>query len=277
MQRILNIVLVFKEYLVAALLIVISLILLGSNDNKQIHAIRSYTVGAIGAMQNALSIIPNVFALKRENEVLRQLNVDLSDEVGRLRQARLENLKLREMVELKEHSQFRFAAADVVGKNLFLLRNTITLNIGEHENVKPDMPVVSAGGLVGRIIDVSPNYSIGQLMVNKDFRASAKVQRSRVDGIIAWDGGVVLRLKDVAKTQDVKEGDVVVTSEYSNIFPKNIKIGIVSKVSEKQGALFKDIEVTPGVDFSSLEQVFVVIAPIDSERVALEKKITRLR
>ncbi len=275
MQKLFAIVQLFKEYFVLAFLVIVSLILLSGNDNRQIHAVRAYTIAFVGVLQNTLSIIPNVFDLQRENEVLRRLNVDLSDEVGRLREARLENLKLRELLGLRERSQLRYVAADVVGKNLYLLRNTITLNVGEHDNVVPDMPIVAAGGLVGKIIDVSAHYSVGQLMLNKDFRATAKVQRSRVDGIVAWEGGSVLHMKDVAKTQDVKEGDVVVTSEYSNIYPKDIRIGVVSRVSEKPGALFKEIDLTPSVDFFSLEQVFVVTAQLDTERVALARKVAR--
>ncbi len=277
MQRLFTIVQLFKEYFVVTLLVVISLILLGSNDNKQLHAIRAYTVGFIGMMQSGLSIIPNVVELRHENEVLRQLNVDLSDEVGRLREARLENLKLREMVGLKERAPFKLVPAEVVGKSLHMMRNTITLNVGERESVKPDMPIISSSGLVGKILVTSEHYSVGQLVMNKDFRASAKTQRSRVDGIIAWDGSAMLRLNDVAKTQDVKEGDVITTSEYSNVFPPNIKIGMISRVSEKQGALFKEIEITPSVDFSSLEEVFVIVAAQDSERVTLEHKVVRAR
>jgi len=277
MQRLINIILLFKEYFVLTLLIIFSLILLGSNDNVQIRAFRSYTVSFLGIFQDALSIIPNVFELKRENEILRQLNVNLSDEVNRLREARLENIRLRSMLGLKEHGDIKLVTADIVGKSLHLLRNTVTLNAGENGGVRSDMPIISEKGLVGKLIATSARYSIGQLMLNKDFRASARIQRSRIDGIIAWDGGEVLKLKNVSKTQDVREGDIVTTSEYSNLFPADIKIGFVSRVSEKTGSLFKDIDVTPSVDFSSLEQVFIVITEIDSERVALEKKTIRTR
>ncbi|MBI1806846.1 MAG: rod shape-determining protein MreC [Ignavibacteria bacterium] len=277
MLRFITIVLVFKEYVVLALLVILSLLILGANDNTQIRAIRSYTVGAVGILQSALSVIPNVVQLKRENEVLHQLTVNLSDEVNRLREARLENLRLRAMLGLKEHATFTLAAAEVVGKSLHLLRNTITVNVGENDGVKPDMPIISESGLVGKIIVTSRQYSIGQLMLNKDFRASAKIQRSRVDGIIAWDGGDYLRLQNVSKTQDVKEGDVVTTSEYSGTFPRDIKIGFVSKTSEKPGNLFLDIDVIPSVDFPSLEQVFIITAVKDTERVAIEKKFIRTK
>ena len=273
MQRLTNIVAQFKEYAILALLLLVSLLLLSFNDNRQIRAIRSYTIGFIGLFQEALSVIPNVFELKRENAILRELNVNLSDEVNRLREARLENLKLRAMVGLKEQSTFNLIAGDVVGKSLYLLRNSITVNVGESDGVKPDMPIVSESGLVGKIAATSARYSIGQLLLNKDFRASAKVQRSRVDGIIAWDGGEYVRLRNIAKTQDIKEGDVVTTSEYSNVFPRDIKIGYVARVSEKPGSLFKEVDVKPSVDFSALEQVFIITTVQDSERVLLEKRV----
>jgi rod shape-determining protein MreC len=273
MQRLLNILILFKEYVVLALLVIVSFILLGTNDNLQLRVIRSYTVGAVGMLQSVLSVIPNVFDLKRENDILRQLNVNLSDEVNRLREARLENIRLRSMVGLKEQRTFTMVTGDVVGKSLNLLRNTVTINVGEADGVRPDMPIIAETGLVGKVLLTSGHYAIGQLMVNKDFRASAKIQRSRVDGIIAWDGGETLQMKNVAKTQDVREGDVVLTSEYSNTFPRDIKVGFVSKVAEKPGNLFKEVRVTPSVDFSLLEQVFIVTSLQDTERVALEKKL----
>ena len=275
MQRLINILLIFKEYFVLTLLIICSVVLLSLNDNAQMRAVRSYTVGFIGYAQDFLATVPNVFELKRENAVLRQLNVNLSDEVSRLREARLENLRLRGLAGFKDQSPFTLVAADVVGKSFHLLRNTITLNVGLSDSVKTDMPIISESGLVGKIIASGERYSIGQLMFNKDFRASVKVQRSRVDGIVSWEGGDVLRMKNVAKMQDVREGDVVTTSEYSNIFPRNIKIGYISKISQGAGTLFKEIEVTPSADLIGLEQVFVVRAVADSERVAMEKNMTR--
>jgi rod shape-determining protein MreC len=272
MQRLYTIIRLFKEYILLGALVVFSLVLLNANNNRQVRAIRSFTVGFVGAIQQILSIVPNVFELQHENQVLRQLNVNLSDDVNRLREARLENLRLRTMLGLKERSPFRVAAADVIAKNVNLLRNTVTLNIGEAEGLHSDMPIISEAGLVGKVIATSAHYSVGQLMFNKEFRASAKIQRSGVDGIIAWDGGYVLQLKNIAKNQDVHLGDVVVTSEYSNLFPRNIKVGLVSNITERPGSLLKEVEVTPTVDFATLEQVFVVFISPDPERAAVEQQ-----
>jgi rod shape-determining protein MreC len=272
MHRLYTIIVTFKEYFLFTFLITISLVLLSVNDNPQIRAIRSYTIGFVGILQSALSIVPNVFELQRENAILRQQNVNLSDEVSRLREAKLQNTKLRAMLGLKEETPFSMAPADVIGKSLTLMNNTITLNIGEENGVKPDMPVISEAGLVGKVIAVSKHYSLCQLLLHEEFRVSAKTERSRVDGIIAWNGGSVVVLKNVAKTQDVQVGDRVITSEYSNYFPARIGIGTVVSVVEKPGSLLKEILVAPSVDLTMLEQVFVILQTPDSERAALERR-----
>jgi rod shape-determining protein MreC len=277
MQRLFNILVTFKEYVVVTLLIIISLILLIGNDTPQVRAIRSYTVGFVGVIQDVLSLIPNIVELKQENEVLRRMNVNLSDEVSRLREARLENLRLREMLAMKDRGEFKLLPAEVIGKSLHLLRNTLTMSAGEIDGVKIDMPIISEQGLVGKVIAVSSRYSIGQLVINKDFRSSAKVQRSRVDGIVTWDGGDVLHLKNVAKKQDVLSGDLITTSDYSNVFPRNIKIGTIASVSEPPGSLFKEIDVVPSVDFPSLEEVFIIMAVADTERTALEHRTLHIK
>lgn len=270
MRTLLNILLAFKEYVLLSILLVVSMILLAGNDNRQLKAVRAVTVGALGAMQNAVSVIPNVFTLQRENEILRELNVNLSDEVSRLREARIENSRLRALLGLREAAPFRLAAADVVAKSLLLMRNTLTLNVGSKDGIAADMPIISDEGLVGKVIAAGENYSLAQILLNKDFRAGAKVQRSRVDGILTWDGGSDLTLTNVPKTQDVRTGDVVITSGYSNVFPKDITIGVVSSVRQKSGSLFHEISVMPAVDFPTLEQVFVILQLPDTARAALE-------
>jgi rod shape-determining protein MreC len=188
-KRLYDILLLFKEYFVVAFFLLTSVVLLAANDTSQIRVIRSYAVVAVGLLQNSLSFIPNYFDLRRDNEALRAMNLSLSDEVSRLREGKLENLRLRQMLELKERAEFRTISASVVGKNLQLLRNTITLDVGEKDGVRINMPVINESGLVGKIIGTSSRYAIGQILLNKDIRVSAKVQRSRVDGIIRWTGG----------------------------------------------------------------------------------------
>lgn len=272
-KRLFEIVQLFKEYFLLALFLVASIALLTFNENQQIRAIRSVAVASVGFLQDALSFIPNYFDLRRENKVLRELNLTLADEVSRLREGRLENIRLRHLLALKERGGYTYVSANVVGKNLQLLRNTITLDVGEQDSVAPNMPIVSESGLVGKIIATSDRYSIGQILLNRELRVSAKVQRSRVDGIIRWDGGPTLSLQNVVKTMDVKQGDHVITSDYSSVFPPGLVIGTVSNTHDNPGTLFEEVDVMPGVDFTRLEEVFVITHIADSSRVALEQNL----
>jgi rod shape-determining protein MreC len=272
LKRLYDIVLLFKEYFLLGLFLIISIALLALNDTRQIRTIRSFTVVSVGVLQDALSFIPDYFDLHRENRVLRELNLVLSEEVSRLREGKLENLRLRRLLNLKERSPYEYLSANIVGKNLQLLRNTITIDVGEKDGVKPSMPIVDDEGLVGKIAATGSGYAVGQILFNKELRVSAKVQRSRVDGIIRWEGGRTLTLQNVAKTLDVTVGDAVITSDYSSLFPAGIKIGIVSATREIPGSLFQAVDVVPSVDFSRLEEVFVILHATDSVRTALEQR-----
>jgi rod shape-determining protein MreC len=253
-------------------LLAVSVSLLALNDDSQIRNIRSVAVVSVGTLQDALGIIPNYFDLRRENHVLRELNLTLADEVNRLREARLENLRLRQLLGLKERGEFGFVAANIIGKNLQLLRNTVTLDAGERNGLRADMPIVTENGLAGKIVATSGRFAVAQILYNKDIRVSAKIERSRVDGIIRWEGGSALALQDVAKSLDVRAGDVVITSEYSSFFPPGIRIGVVASARGAEGSLFQSVEVRPAVDFSRLEEVFVITSMPDSERIALEHR-----
>lgn len=269
-KRIYNIALIFKEYAVLAALLVVSLFLMALGDNTQVRHIRSVATVAFGVIQEQISFIPRYFALRGENDMLRQMNIDLADEASRLREARLENDRLRNLLGLKESYRYPLIAGKVIGKNLTLLRNTITLNVGTANGVQTHMPVVGDRGLVGVVSTVNDHFSIVRILLNADFRASAKIERSRVDGILAWDGDDLV-LTNVAKTLDVVAGDTVITSDYSSTYPPNIPIGIVRAVSEQQGSLFKRVYVSPGVNFVKLEEVFVVSYLPDTERLELEQ------
>jgi len=270
-QRLYDILYEFREYALLAVLIVVSFVLITMNDNPQIKQIRSVSTVVFGSVQEQLSFIPAYFGLKSENELLHHINVELADEAQRLREAKLENLHLRQMLGLKNQLSYKLIAGRVVNKNLTLMRNTITINVGSNDSVQQYMPVVSDGGLIGIVTTVTKHYSTLNILFNTDFRASGKVQRSRVDGIVMWDGKT-LSLKNVPKMRDVKVGDVVTTSEYSNTFPPDIRIGLVSDVREQPGSLFKTITIEPSIDFVKLETVFVMAYSQDKERLELEQR-----
>ena len=258
-----------KDYLILSLLVVISLVLLFSNDNSQIRFLRAVGVGFIGAIQSGMSAVPNVFEIQKENDFLREKNIELANEVSALKEAKLENLRLTRSLGLKDKKNSGVVTARIVNKSLVQARNTITLNVGESDSVKVNMPLITEDGLIGKIVATSGNYSIAQILYNRNLSISVKVQRSRVDGIMNYDGAGNLVINNVPKSADVKEGDIVISSEYSNYFPSGIPVGTVIEAGNLDN-LFQKVIVKPLVNFTALEEVFVLKYLPERERLDLE-------
>jgi len=223
-----------------------------------------------GTVQSGLSSIPNVFDLQQENKLLRETNIRLSNEVSNLKEAKLENIRLTRLLNFKEFSGMGLVSANIVNKSIIQTRNTITLNAGESDSVFVNMPVITDAGLVGRVVSTSRNFSIAQILFNKDMRITVKSQRSRIDGILTYDGVSTLSVINIQKSADIIPGDVFITSEYSSLYPSGIPIGTVVETGNLDN-LFMKIIVVPLVDFASLENVFVVKYIQNKERYALEK------
>jgi rod shape-determining protein MreC len=258
-----------KDYLILTLLVVISLFLIFSNDNVQIRFLRAVAVGVVGTVQSGMSVVPNVFEVQKENEFLREKNIQLANELSTLKEAKLENIRLSRTLGLKDKNISGVIIARIVNKSLVQARNTITLNVGESDSVKVNMPVITDDGLVGRVVSVSKNYSIAQILYNRNLNISVKNQRSRVDGILNYDGAGNLVINNVPKSADVKQGDIIITSPYSNYFPAGVPVGTVIEEGNLDN-LFKKVVVDPSVSFTDLEEVFVLKHLPEKERIDLE-------
>ena len=279
MVRFFNIFFKFKEYFVLFILVSISLFLLYQNNNMQIKQIRSNTVFALGFLQEKFSSlfhviwIPHLISISEENNMLRKSNIALTEEISRLREASLEIVRLKKMLDFKQSSKHELKISSIIGKSMNLVRNNFTLDIGSEDGVELNMPVVSEKGLVGKIINVSDQYSIVEILKSKSFRVSAINERSRVNGILLWNGGEKLLLTEVAKTLDMKVGDIIKTSKYSSLFPEDIEIGVISYISYDTCNLFQQIEVSSFVNFSTIEEVFVLLYRSSLSRIELEQQM----
>lgn len=247
-----------KEHLVLLAAFLCSLSLLFANENAQIRGIRAWTLDGFGFLLTKLSVLKSLNAIYEKNERLRLENAELMIENSRLYEALLENQRLRDLLGFKSQSKLNLVPAKVIGKENNGLINSIILDAGGVDDLQKDMAVVTAQGLVGKIFNVGTHQSISQLLLDRNFRVSAMIQRSRVMGIIRWSEGNQVFLAEVPKRSDVRVGDVVVTSGFSTIFPGGLEIGHVTKTTEEAQNMFMNILVKPAVDFSKLEEVFVV-------------------
>ena len=170
----------------------------------------------------------------------------------------LENRRLKALIGFEKNSGFQLKATRIIARQKKGFINDIVLGIGFKDSVSKNMPVVVPSGLVGKLYQVGKSRSNCQIMLDQNFRASAKIQRTRAKGIVDWKGGDLCFLNEVPKRSDVKIGDWLITSGYGEIFPAGLRIGRVVSVIEPARGLFMEIKIKPCVDFDKLEEVFVI-------------------
>lgn len=170
----------------------------------------------------------------------------------------LEAQRLRKLLDLRGDYNYHFISARVIGREQAALSKTILISKGAAHGLKTGMPVIAPPGLIGRLVDVSWHVSKVLLFIDENSNVGAIVQRTRTQGIISGAGPRGLILKYISKTQDVKEGDVIVSSGMDGLFPKGLLIGQVSHVDRQDASLFLKINVAPFVDFSKLEEILIL-------------------
>ncbi len=205
-----------------------------------------------------LMLVPRTLSLWSENATLRQEVIGLRMQEFEWRDAMLENIRLRKMLDFSENPRFDYLACEVVARDPSFNLSSVLLNKGSKYGVELGRAVVTVNGLAGVIHEVDPYNSIVQLALDRQFATSVRVERSRVDGIIRWRGTDHLLLDDVPKNLDVVVGDRIVTSGLGGMIPEGIPVGVVEEVGSEHSDIFLTVSVRPFVQFSRLEEVFVL-------------------
>ena len=196
--------------------------------------------------------------IEEENKNLKNKINELKSVIISYQEGYLEAQRLKKLLSLTDDYNYNFIPARVIGREQAALSKTILINKGTVQGLKVGMPVVVPPGLIGRLVDVSWHASKVLLFIDENSNIDAIVQRTRMQGIISGAGSRGLILKYISKTQDVQEGDVIVSSGMGGVFPKGLLIGQVSHVDRLEASLFLKINVAPFVDFSKLEEVLVL-------------------
>ena len=183
-------------------------------------------------------------------------------------EARQENERLRNLVAMSEDADFEMIAARVSARTPEFLANILYVDRGSSHGVGVNAPVLSGGGIVGRVILVTERYSQVQLITNPDASIGAILDESRTPGVLTGTGDELLTMDYINNTQSVKVGEVVLSSGLDGIFPKGIMVGTVV-VSERGNDIFREIKVKPAVDMIRLEEVAILLY---AERPQVSKK-----
>ena len=241
------------------------------NSKSGVPVIESVTFGIFSEVQRGLSGgflgtrrvwtgYIGLRHLKVENEALKR---DLAAaQVAVQEQTALADRTrgLERLLDLREHLTLKTVAAEIIGAAATPDFRTLTIDKGTRDGVRADMSVIAPAGIVGRLVVPSLRSAKIQLLIDRNAAAGAIVERTRAQGVVVGGGDDRLRMEYVSEVFDIVVGDVVVTSGIDGIYPKGFIIGRVEAV-ERSGGAYKRITIKPAVDFSSLEEVLVVLTP----------------
>ncbi len=261
MRNLFEILYYFRELLLMLLAVLVSFMLLLSGESRQSFTMQELSTGIIGAVPRPnLSLgISDIFSYREENQVLRQrlmryalLNAELAD-------AARENERLRDMLQFTEGSPYELQVAEVISRGASSILSTITLNVGTRHGVEPNFPVLALNGLLGKTMSVTPNASVVQLITDRNFRLSVKVGSEGVRGILIPLYGPFAEVTGILPNSGVRPGDQVLTSGFSDIYPKNLTVALVDEVVVTPGENFCRVRVRFQAEPSEAEHVFVMV------------------
>ena len=216
----------------------------------------------------------NLINVQEENQQLVEEVKRLRSEVIYLKEKSATGDRLMELLKLWDTSAVKHVAANVIAKDPANWYGALVINKGEEDGIKPNMGVITAEGVIGRIVKTAPDYSRVLLLSDRNSAIAGLIQRTGYEGIAEGQQGRVLKFNYIMTDADVLDSDIVITSGTDGVFPRGIVIGRINKIEKPQNRLFQSIELIPVATLSKVREVMVIkslISP-DVDRLLKEEK-----
>ena len=217
-----------------------------------------------GGLYNELSSVGKLKTALAENETLKTRVDELTEENTRLRSEQFELERLRSLYELdQEYMQYHKIGARIIAKDSSSWFSVFRIDKGSDYGIKEDMNVIAGGGLVGIVTDVGANYATVRSIIDDSSRVSAMAQQSGESCIVAGDLQLFkdgrLKLSYMEKDDDIKDGDMIVTSNISGKFLPGILVGYATDITvDYNDNLTKSGYLIPAARFDRLQEVLVI-------------------
>ncbi len=224
---------------------------------------QSITSGASGAGTNFIRQIVNFRSTAFENETLKKQLSDTQLELRQTQQAAAENERLKGLLNLNEPTHYDRVAARVIARDSSVWFNTITINRGSSSGIALNMPVVTDGGIVGRVIALSPWTAQVMMVTDEKAAAGAIVGQLGGSGTFGSVRGLgakgLVEMRYVSGLVKVDVGEHILTTGQDGIYPPGLPIGEVVQVSPGTATQSHEILVRPGAKLDQLEDVAVLL------------------
>lgn len=217
-----------------------------------------------GGLYNELSSVGKLKTALAENETLKTRVDELTEENTRLRSEQFELERLRSLYELdQEYMQYHKIGARIIAKDSSSWFSVFRIDKGSDDGIKEDMNVIAGGGLVGIVTDVGADYATVRSIIDDSSRVSAMAQQSGDSCIVAGDLQLFkegrLKLSYMEKDDDIKDGDMIVTSNISGKFLPGLLVGYATDITvDYNDNLTKSGYLIPAARFDRLQEVLVI-------------------
>jgi rod shape-determining protein MreC len=247
-----------KDHFAFAFAIILSTFILLNNESPKMSIIRGKATDVVSFFSSPFAWIQSLMFLEKENQVLREKNLELSLQVESMLNLQNENNALMEMLEFKNNKKFIIKSAKVVNKGIQPNLLSIIIDRGTFDGVKNNLPVLTPKGVVGKTIEASKNNSIVQLISDANFRLSTRILPSGATGILRFVNGETAEIREVQKNVVINIGDKVVTSGFSDIYPAGLPVGTVKGVYQDRSSFQKVVSIYLPNDLNAFQHVFIV-------------------
>ncbi len=200
----------------------------------------------------------NIINIKSKNKNLQKENNELKTRLNLFTENANELERLRTLLGFQKNSKMELIPAQVIGRNLVTDHNTITINKGTDHGLKSGQAVLTVSGAVGYVFKPTARSSHVMLITDRYSVVDALIQKTRAHGLIEGKTKETCVLQYAERTEDLKDGDLIVTGGLDNIFPKGYPLGVIYNIERKTKSASLSIEVKPVVDATKVEEVFVV-------------------
>ncbi len=208
--------------------------------------------------KNYLKAMAEFKDVKEENKELKEKIEIAYRENAILKEKLITYDRLTKLLELKESFSYEMISSLVIGREPGNWFNSIIIDKGTVDGVKKDMAVVTYRGLVGKVVSVDSNTAKVLLILDQRSAVGGMIQRSRDIGVVKGSESNYCYMEYLSHDADIRINDIVITSGLGSVFPKGIVIGKIAGIKKESHDLFQIVIIRPEVDFTKLEEVFVV-------------------
>ena len=247
-----------KDHLLFVLLVLFSFNILLNNDSPNTLLVRAKFLDSFSFISSPSMWLKTIVQLEEETQLLREKNLQLSLQSEEMIRSYEENINLKNLLDYKKDSNFNLVAAKVLNMGSSSNLSSITINVGLNENIKINQPVIIPEGVIGKTILVGKSTSLVQLITDVNYRASVRIFPSGSIGILRYLRDDICEVREIQKNAEIKLGDAVLTSGFSDIYPSNLKIGNVIEIQDEISSFQKIVKVRVSSNIGSLLNVFVV-------------------